>query len=504
MFDSPKSGIIGPAWAALIPILLSLIVGLYLQAGIIRGHALNEDYAAYLQEAQNIASHRPVNDMQVEYYFDPNLEISQQGPPSYPMLLPALYALPVAIFGYDIELLKELRLALLVAGLMLFAYAMRSWGFTALEIAVSLIVVGLSNPIKYSVNSIDADLPFLFFLVVALLAIEKASRAPPKAAMSWGIVMGVVIYLSTELRTVGIVLLAAAWLVDAIRHRRILTVGVSAAALAFGAMWGAQHALIGTTESYGGLLANGRFLTPIENLQQFYWAMANNWRDSNQAVLVLLLAVVGLAGVGVISELIRGSAAAAFLVCYTLLLLVLPDFDAGSRYLIPHLLFLGAFACRGASVIGGLLAKRTRPISNYAAMASAVVAVLLFSLSDRAYPAGLANVGTSAPASQEVFAYLKQTVPAEALVSMTKFRSFHLFTGHRTIKLLATKKTDELSGWLRDKKIDYVVVKYTPTKPEITFSDCPASPLCTADQPVRDAEEIWHNSDYRVFRLRKQ
>jgi hypothetical protein len=144
---------------------------------------------------------------------------------------------------------------------------------------------------------------------------------------------------------------------------------------------------------------------------------------------------------------------------------------------------------------------RSPLISTSVAFATAAVAILFFSISDRAYAVGLNVIGTGSAAAQETFTFIQKNVPANALLSATKFRSFHLFTNHHTIKLLAARTPEELIGWLRRSNVAYIVLKYSPPNSEITFSDCPYSQLCDAGGTMRDVEEIWHNSDFRILRV---
>ena len=170
---------------AKIPFILSFVITFFFYTRLIPGHPFNEDYAVYLKEAFNIGHGRPLSEMGVDYYFDPNLSLVLQGPLTYPPLLPALYAAPVAIFGYDIEILKELSLILLLLGLVTFSYALRLWGFSVLETSASLVLVSLLPIIRYSVNGIGSDLPFLVFLILALITIEKATSTPSGTAWRW-------------------------------------------------------------------------------------------------------------------------------------------------------------------------------------------------------------------------------------------------------------------------------------------------------------------------------
>jgi hypothetical protein len=489
------------AWHV-VPFLLSVIIPLYFYASLICGHAFNEDYAVYLKEAFNIGHGRPLTEMGIDYYFDPNLSLLMQGVFTYPPLLPLLYALPVAIFGYDIEIIKELGLILLFLALLTFSYAMRRWGFSVLETSASLVLFSLLPQIHYWANSIGSDLPFLLFLIVALMTIEKATREASGTAWRWGIAMGIAIFLATEMRIVGMVLFPTAWLVSLIRHRRIVRCELITAAVAFSSLWGIEHTLIDHGPGYGFILHN-TFFTPITNLRAFYWALAGQWRSVSfpMGAEILLIGFVALAVLGVAYEIMRGTTAAVFLLCYTVLLLILPDFGVGARYLIPHMLFFGAFICRGARIVSQIFLGRSLVISKAVTFLTAAVAALLFTLSDRAYPVGLMSIGICTPAARDTFAFIRTNLPTGSRLAASKYRSFHLFTSRQTIRPLTVRTPMELVGWLKQNKVEYIVLKYSSPNSALSFSDCPSSPLCGLGVRTEGLEEIWYNSDFRLFRV---
>ncbi len=96
---------------------------------------------------------------------------------------------------------------------------------------------------------------------------------------------------------------------------------------------------------------------PVENVHQFYWALASPLTASPfpKLAIGILLFLAAMAALGLLYEAANGMVIAVFIVSYTVLLLVLPNFSAGARYLVPHLLVLGAFAVRGAAVVGRLV-----------------------------------------------------------------------------------------------------------------------------------------------------
>lgn len=486
------------AWT---PYLIVLLIIIYLYSITSNGHFFNEDYAVYFQQAWNISHDVAMNKMGVIQYTDQNLPFLHTSPLMYPPLLPLIYAVPVKIFGFDLAFFKILQLAILACGLYLFCYAMKKWQFSAVEISTSVMIFGFSIEVRRSVNSIGADLPFIFFLILALLAIFDFVRVDHKRIWRAGILCGIAIFLAIDLRTVGVALLPTLLLSDLLVHRRgrfgalAIPVG-TVAALAL-----VQHFLGWESESYGFVLQQ-RFFTPGENLHQFYWALMAPLSRLvlGKFFMAILIILVVLAAVGLLWEASRGMAIAIFMLCYTVLLLVLPDFNAGARYLVPHLLVLGAFAVRGAALVGRLL-NRKAFAPRACAWGTAGLAVMGSVFIPPPLPAGHWNFGVTSPAAREVFRFIRERVPANDLVAASPYRSFHLFTDRTTIRIPVVRRMNDLESWARSYHVHYIVLKYSVPRANGDLADCPGQPLCTAAIADYGIEEIFRNADFAIFQL---
>jgi len=149
--------------AAVMPFVLTIAGVCYLYIGLGDGQPFDEDYAVYLQQAWNIAHNVAITEMGIVQYSDPDIALSHQSPLTYPPLLPIIYAFPVLVHGFEFEILKTFQVGMLLSGLFMFCHAMQIWRFDALEISASAVIFALSDQIRWSVNSIGADLPFIFF-----------------------------------------------------------------------------------------------------------------------------------------------------------------------------------------------------------------------------------------------------------------------------------------------------------------------------------------------------
>ncbi len=176
--------------AAVMPFVLTIAGVCYLYIGLGDGQPFDEDYAVYLQQAWNIAHNVAITEMGIVQYSDPDIALSHQSPLTYPPLLPIIYAFPVLVHGFEFEILKTFQVGMLLSGLFMFCHAMQIWRFDALEISASAVIFALSDQIRWSVNSIGADLPFIFFLMFALMAVHRFVEATGSQRLRWAIFSG--------------------------------------------------------------------------------------------------------------------------------------------------------------------------------------------------------------------------------------------------------------------------------------------------------------------------
>jgi len=486
----------------LIVALLLATAALFLGARLHAGQAMDEDFAVYLQEAENIIHGRPVMETGVLYAVDPDAAPGEQGAATFPPVVPLVLAPVVGVFGVNLLALKFAQLGLLLVTFALVTLLRRRLGFSLFEIAAALALFCVTPEILYQVNDIGSDLPFLFFLVVALLAAEAALAAPPARRLMRALLFGLAVFIAFEARLVAVALLPAAALAQIVRQKRATDpVTLLAPGGAFAVLWLLQAMLFRQNSAYG-LVYSYKFFDVVPNLKNYYWHLLAPWPHGAMAHITpfLLVAVALLAATGIFQGLRRGQVTAWFCVFYFVLLMVVPNLNAGLRYLVPIFLFVNAFVARGAAWTAtalGLDEGRARACA--AAAAGALILLMLSILSgpdSNSYGAGTAS-------SSQVFRFLSDRTDPAALVAARKYRAFHLFTRRQTVRppLAALRSADNLSRWLAQSHIDYLVLKKSAAWGGNDYSDCPRSPLC--EQTVSGAETVFENPDYRVYRLRK-
>jgi hypothetical protein len=465
---------------------------LFLISRLHGGQPMDEDFAGYLQAASNILHGAPISDMGVAVLAGEQAQLAY--PPVYPLLLVPV----VGVWGPSIVAVKAVHVALLLLTLGLVLAGHQRFGFTLGEAAAAVGVFCLLPETLSQINAVGPDILLWLFLVLGLLALEALLEASPEQRIRAAILVGAAVFFAFEARAVGIALLPAAALACVVRDRqRTHWISLAVPGLTFALLWGMQAALYPPVAFT--LVAKGAFFDVIGNLKAFYWHLMDPWVNSSwsKPVTLVLFAGSGLAAIGILDGLRRVQAVSWFIAVYFVILIVLPDFNVGIRYLMPILLFLGALAVRGCKIAGAALNLKER-WGRAAAMGIMILLMGALSIAHRTDLEAQAYGAFAAP-TQELASFLRANTPPGALIATRKPMAVHLFAERRTIRPPeALRSMEKVHAWAATNNVAFLILKKSALRGDNDYTDCPRSPLCTAD-----ATPVYQNRDYQVFRLRR-
>jgi|GEM_PF-2347402 len=151
-----------------------LLVGIGLVHGYFLrpGHRWGDDFALYLMHARNLAEGRPY--AATGYVYNP--DYPQLGPPAYPPGTALLLAPVWRLWGLNWTALKALMIICLLTWLALTAWYFRPWMPLAVR-SVLVALLGLNHFFLDQTNAIGSDLPFLVWVYLTLVFLERADRA---------------------------------------------------------------------------------------------------------------------------------------------------------------------------------------------------------------------------------------------------------------------------------------------------------------------------------------
>ncbi len=202
----------GQQYAAFILLLILCLSGLFAYLSLQDGHDWGGDFALYLRQAQSILDGTSQDVLaQNSYAMDQSTQQEganpQVGPHLYPWGFPLLLAPVVALFGFSLTAVKVYVIIFFLLSLLV-SYRLFLPRIGPVYSLWLVAVLGF-NPflLKFS-DTINSDIPFLFFALLSILFIEKTLgyRKLFINRTLTCLLTGVLIYFSFLVRTNGIVL----------------------------------------------------------------------------------------------------------------------------------------------------------------------------------------------------------------------------------------------------------------------------------------------------------
>jgi len=377
-----------------------VLAGVFYLATLRPGQGWGDDFAMYILQARNIASghwNAPTG-----YIYNPHVV---KGPPAYPPLFPVLLAPLYRIWGLNLTPMKiEVVLLFFAALFLVFEFCSRQVGF---RYAAAIVAVLALSPYFWGFKeNIVSDLPFLFFLMLAMLAID-----------SGGLAAAVAVYLCFAMRTAGIALVPClAWAARS-RSRR-----------AWGALAGAilligVHSLV--FRGAGGYLdyLSAPWRALPRQMIAYDWTLRNKFFGIASPVLgiPLLAVLLALSAAGLVARLKkRVSTADVFVFSYGCMVAVWTA-DEDVRFLIPLLPFWLLYVAEGL---------RTLPRRAERAAGIALAAVILVGFASAyarvdMYPL---RGAWNNPPFDRVAEYIRAETPRDAVFVFAKPRALTLVT----------------------------------------------------------------------------
>ena len=418
-----------------------LIVSIALGSSqLTRGHEWGDDFAGYIMQAKSIFS----GDMQnfVEHNSITIHQSSAQiGPVAYPWGYPLVLTPFYAVKGISPMALKLPGL-FFFAGFLICIYVWMKKRLTQTE---SLLFVSLFafNPLLLNfLDQILSDIPFLFFSTLALLLMLKEK---PRSTLN-ATLLGAVIAFAFFIRTTGILLLASflaveffnLWNKQTTREATANTLQVAVVVCAtFAGMW-VVYSLIfpGGSESYFDQLEGFSFQTALGSIGTYFELLALffgksiSWRYLYYALFIFFL-------IGAWARRKDETILIVFFLLWMLLLIIWP-IRQGPRFMFPLLPIFIYFTFQGMrSVISKLPMNDHQPGQwIFYGFWLSIIGIFLFNSSIDAYTNLKNDRSINGPFdlySMEVYNFVREKTPADAVIIFFKPRALRLMTDRDTL-----------------------------------------------------------------------
>lgn len=446
---SPYARLVFPA--------LMLAIGAFQLATIRDGHDWGADFAQYVQHARNLVEGRPY--AATGYVYNP--ATASTGPRAYPPLFPLLLAPVVAATLPELNLtaMKVECVVFLLVALLLIERVLRSFARPWLRYAV-VAMIGLSPWVWDFKDQVLSDLPFLAAVYAALLAMQRLERDDrgERVQLGTAVTIGVLAFVATATRTVGLTLMLGFGLIELVRHRRP-TPELVVAGLVYAVGFVLQSRWLPPEASYTDQLRNDPMVV-VRNVGVYARALSVLWTNgywlTPRAILTAL--TIGLAAYQWGSRVRRGATVLeTFLLCYLGIVLAWPS-EQGTRFLLPSLPLFFGYALVTLERLGErFLGGATSPWRRAALPAAFVLAA---GISDVARYTTLdfgplAN-GVSTATARELFLFIRARTEPSDVIAFRKARAISLFTGRPAV-VPHVAPDDELVAYLKSVGVRWLI-----------------------------------------------
>ncbi len=322
---------------------------------------------------------------------------------------------------------------------------------------VGVALVGLNPGVQTLAGEVMSDIPFLFFLLAALVAIDKRRT---EESLSRSLITGVLLFVAFSIRTVGGLTAAALMLASMRRSGRVdrsttVSLGCFAVLATALTLWNS-----GPT-SYMDQF-NPSFSVLVSNTLKYAQDFSSLWDTGLDRLAVgewfrkgfTLFAIAAIV-VGFLSRVRRGPTTMEFfVVLYVLMILAWPAYQ-GSRFVVPVLPMFFLYLLLGAQI----LADRARSeLLARATLVAAAVAPFFIYVSFYAFqPHPTERFEVTGSSSMALFEFLRET-PEEAVFVNAKPRVLSLMTGRHAVANHEPATDREMMDFLEEVGATHVVL----------------------------------------------
>ena len=506
------------------------LIGVFFLTTIRSGQSWGDDWAQYLLQAENVIHFIPYAETGYVY----NSQNAIVGPKAYPSVYPAALAPVIALCGANLNAYKALDVLFFLVGLLI-ATKLFSNDLSARNTWICLTIVGFSPVFWNSKDYIVSELLFLPLWYAALLVADDWYRRQKvyRNQMLHGLILGLLIFLTCATRTVGIVLLPAVCVCEALLARRPTRVGICALATAIGLLFAERFIQPASGAGYLSQLSGITMHTLLENVYSDTTSFSLIWenRHWNEVRKVAGAGFAVLALIGFLrANCTRPTPLGVAMAAYFVVIVAWPSAD-GLRMTLPLLpgfvfyVLLGMNPLRSiphpqSTASGSTVARGPAGVLATGSMATTCkwrvgmacigrwtthagsLALLAFSLLSFGAAYSAADLrpfqtGVETRDAVELFDFVRNHTRPDEVCLFFKPRALVLYTGRRSSAYPIG--TDEQQFWQYAESIGARVVIVREGAADLYREDQTSE--MRAPYGAANLEEVFHNSMFRVYRM---
>lgn len=470
-------------------LVLIMLIGAFYLSTIRAGQDWGDDFAMYIHHAKNIAL--GIDYSNTGYIYDSQYPIL--GPTAYPPVFPLLLAGAYKVMGLNLTAMKVEVILLFLFSLLAIALVLKD-ELPPEQLLLLVALIGF-NPFFWDFkDSITSDLPFLLFLYLSLFLISRTHEKQESWTFWNAVLTGVLIWIAYGTRTVGVCLVAALWLRDAVRLRKLSRFSIVATAVFLAGVAVEMHFVRGGG-SYLDQFHNapGLVAHAVTYLKSFSVLWDNGHSKLLRTVVLGLVSIPALIGFGLRLKK-KVTIFEAFFIVYALTLLAWPSSE--DRYIIPLVPLYLFYALIGLNAATATLSPPQRK-----AVFSGMMIVIALSYAGKysTLDYGALN-GIDSPAAQGLFRFAKTETKPRDIFIFIKPRAFALFTDRSTSAYHPVNNYRELWNYFCQVHAVYLIdgaldEKYPPPGARGDFLDGFVA------HSSGDLRVAYSNAEFKVYRI---
>jgi hypothetical protein len=483
---APETGRVAIASGRLVVAAIVVVVAICYVVTLKPGHVfVNDDFAAYIMHAKNLADGHPYSD--IRYVPNPDamwLSPSNGYPPVYPAILAPVYR----IFGVDLRAFKIATVLCFIGFLAVYAESVQSevgWAGTAVLLALLSF-----NPVFWGQRDfILSESPYLLFSFAALLAIERVYDRLSRDRFELGsaLLVSVLVYCAYGTRTIGIALAFALVAADLAKFRRPSRFLFSVLGFT-GVLVAVQTLLLTSPKGYVSAF-HFSLHTVAVNIVYYGKTLSYVWQNgwSKEIQIVFAMAFTAAATWGFLKSLWGERGVKEFyLLAYAAVLLTWNS-EIGLRGLLPILPLYFFYGLREWIRILGALRLPVRVIATAALVGIAAVSYAGEIRHTQRMPA---EPNVSDATAEQLFAFVREHTSPEDVLVFPKPRTLALLTERRVAALSPEQSGAQSLAFLRG---IHATVLIDPEWSAVRLSADEAKAV--------GAREVFHAGEYRAYRV---
>jgi 4-amino-4-deoxy-L-arabinose transferase-like glycosyltransferase len=461
-------------------VLVLMMGGLYITT-LQNDHNWGGDFGMYIHHAKNLVE--GLNYKDVGFIYNP--EYHDFSPMSWPPVFPLLIMPIYFLFGLNLIAIKILITVFFLALLLLLYFIFKqnlNWIYALLAISL----VGFHPYFLQFKENILSDIPFTFFTFLSLFYVNKFYTNKNKKNNLHVLAIALLLYLAIGTRSVGLILLFCLVIFDIVKNKKISYSTFKIITITSGLF------IIQSIIFYNSNVHLKLFTLNIDIVRQniiLYSNLIFNFWFQKSGLLFILgnTLFCSFAFFGFVKRIIKKiSILEIFLLSYLITLIFYNGFQ-GLRYLIPVLPLFAYYFVVGLVNVW----NNKYLIQKIILLVLLIILVFIFNIKINL---SIIRRGINKVEAVEVFKFIKNNTPPDAIFIFKKPRVLSLYTDRQAAIYQTTENEKSLINFICQIKATYIL--YSPI---FTIDQIYLKPFIEKNKDKFQA--TYSNSDFELYEI---